>query len=123
VGSMDAGNEEKPRKRATTTFNRSVRDKRISERTREGWTYDEVCREEKLSERRVRQILKEALEGREALKNAIHVHVQVDRAAWRCGPRAKRWRAATSGRWRPLAQGDGKARPPSVARARGPARA
>jgi hypothetical protein len=55
--------EEKPPKRQTTTF--------IVERLREGFGYDEIAREQKLSERRVRQIVKQALEGREALESAI----------------------------------------------------
>ncbi len=71
--------EEKPRKRQTTTFSRSARNKRIVERLREGFGYHEIAREEKLSERRVRQIVKQALEGREALESAIHAHMQIDR--------------------------------------------
>jgi len=38
------------------------------ERLREGFGYDEIAREEKLTERRVRQIVTETLEGREALE-------------------------------------------------------
>jgi hypothetical protein len=71
--------EEKPRKRRTTKFTRSARNKRIVERLREGFGYDEIAREEKLTERRVRQIVNEALEGREALESAIHAHLQLDR--------------------------------------------
>jgi hypothetical protein len=71
--------EEKPRKRRTTRFSRSERNKRIVERLREGFGYDEIAREQRLTERRVRQIVKEALEGREALENAIHAHMQIDR--------------------------------------------
>ncbi len=71
--------KEKPRKRQTTKFYRPARDKRIVERLREGFGYDEIAREEKLTERRVRQIVKEALEGSEALESAIHAHLQIDR--------------------------------------------
>ena len=72
-------NEERPRKRQTTRFTRSARNKRIVERLRGGFGYDEIAREEKLTERRVRQIVKEALEGREALESAVHAHMQIDR--------------------------------------------
>ena len=56
--------EENPRK--TTPFSRSARNRRIVERLREGLGYDEIAFEERSSERRVRQIVKQALEGREA---------------------------------------------------------
>ena len=75
----DGMDEEIPGKWQTTTFSRSARNKRIVERLREGFGYYEIAREEKLSERRVRQIVKQALEGREALETAIHAHMQIDR--------------------------------------------
>jgi hypothetical protein len=84
--------EETPRKRRTTKFSRSARNKRIVERLREGFGYDEIAREEKLTERRVRQIVKEALEGREALASAIHAICSSTGSARRCGSRAKRAR-------------------------------
>jgi hypothetical protein len=71
--------EEKPRKRQTTPFGRSARNRRIVERLREGFGFHEIAREEKLSDRRVRQIVKQALEGREALESAVHAHMQIDR--------------------------------------------
>ena len=71
--------EEQSRKRRTTTFTRSARKKRILDRLREGFGYDEIAGQEKLTERRVRQIVAEALGGREALENAIHAHLQVER--------------------------------------------
>ena len=40
-----------------TQFSRATRSKRILDRLREGWAYDEVAREEALTERRVRQIV------------------------------------------------------------------
>ncbi len=62
---------------------------KISDDGKRGWhgrgetpqaaDYHEIAREEKLSERRVRQIVKQALEGREALESAIHAHMQIDR--------------------------------------------
>ncbi len=71
--------EEEPCKRQTTTFSRSARNKRIVERLREGSGYSEIVSEQKLSERRVRQIVKQALVGHEALESAIHAHMQIDR--------------------------------------------
>jgi len=71
--------EQKPHKRQTTKLSRSARNKRIVERLRAGFGYDEIAREERLTGRRVRQIVKQALEGREALESAIHAHMQIDR--------------------------------------------
>ena len=71
--------EERPRKRGTMKFIRAARAKRIVERLREGFVYDEIAGQEKLTERRVRQIVAEALEGREALESAVHAHRQVAR--------------------------------------------
>ena len=73
--------EEKPRKRQTTKFSRSARAKRIVEWLREGFGYDEIAREEKLTERSVRRIATKALQGRETLERAFHAHMQVDRIA------------------------------------------
>jgi DNA-binding NarL/FixJ family response regulator len=53
--------DEKPRK--TTPVGRSARNKRIVERLREGFGFHEIAREEKLSDRRVRQIVKQALDA------------------------------------------------------------
>ena len=72
--------EEKPRKRQTTKFGRSARNRRIVERRREGFADHEVAREEGLTEKRVRQIVREAVEGAEALESAIYAQMPVDRA-------------------------------------------
>ncbi len=69
--------DENPRK--TTPYSRSARNRLIVERLREGFGYDEIAREQKLSGRRVRQIVQQALEGREALDSAVHAHMQIDR--------------------------------------------
>ena len=47
--------EQEPRKRQTTGFSREARDRRIFERAREGFPYDEIGREEGSSAERVRQ--------------------------------------------------------------------
>ena len=77
---MDQAKEEKPPKRQTTRFSRSKRNRRIVEKVREGFAYDEIAREERLTVQHVRRIATEALEGREALEAAIHAYMQVDRA-------------------------------------------
>ena len=59
--------DQSPRRRGTQ-FNRLPRRQRILDRLREGFAYDEVAGEEKLTERRIRQIVAEYLNEREALR-------------------------------------------------------
>ncbi len=49
------------------------------ERLRAGAGYDEVARDERISERRVRQIVTEHLKRREAESGATHANLQLDR--------------------------------------------
>ncbi len=70
--------EERPGRRQTR-FSRAARTKRILERLREGWAYDEVAAEVGLKERRVRQIVTQFLKEREAVSGAAHAHMQLDR--------------------------------------------
>jgi len=65
-----------------TQFSRATRSKRILDRLREGWAYDEVAREEALTERRVRQIVAEYLKDRDAVESVTHAHMQIDRLGW-----------------------------------------
>jgi hypothetical protein len=58
---------------------RGARTRRILARLREGWAYDEVGREEGVSERRIRQIVAEHLKRREAAKGGTHANMQMDR--------------------------------------------
>ena len=69
--------EQEPRKRQTTRFSRAARDRRIFERAREGFPYDEIGREEGLSAERVRQIVVKQLEGksRKAVRAALHARL------------------------------------------------
>jgi hypothetical protein len=76
----DGMDEEKPSKRQTTPFGRSARNRRIVERQRDGFGFHEIAREENLSDRHVRQIVKQALEDREALESATHAHMQLGQA-------------------------------------------
>jgi len=70
--------EERPRKRRTQ-FSRAARTQRILEQLREGWAYDDIAREQRLTERRVRQIVAEFIKTREALGDGAHAHMQIDR--------------------------------------------
>jgi predicted transcriptional regulator len=70
--------EERPRKRHTQ-FSRAARTKRILEQLRDGWAYDDIAREQGLTERRVRQIVAEFIKTREVVGDAAHAHMQIDR--------------------------------------------
>ncbi len=74
--------DERRQPKRRTQFGRAARAKRILERLREGWAYDEVAREEGLTERRVRQIVAEYLEDRDAVEGVTHAHMQIDRLGW-----------------------------------------
>jgi hypothetical protein len=74
--------DERRQPKRHTQFGRAARAKRILERLREGWAYDEVAREEGLTERRVRQIVAEYLEDRDAVEGVTHAHMQIDRLGW-----------------------------------------
>jgi DNA-directed RNA polymerase sigma subunit (sigma70/sigma32) len=60
------GMDETRRGKRITRFCRGARTRRILARLREGWAYDEVGREEGVSERRIRQIVAEHLKRRDA---------------------------------------------------------
>jgi hypothetical protein len=74
--------DEQRQSKRHTQFGRAARTKRILERLREGWAYDEVAREEGLTDRRVRQIVAEYLEDRDAVEGVTHAHMQIDRLGW-----------------------------------------
>ena len=76
--------EQEPRKRQTiNTFGRVARDRRIFERAREGFPFDQIGREEGLSAERVRQIVVNHREGksRKAVRAAPHARLQPIRVA------------------------------------------
>ena len=73
--------DEKTGKRPTTEFSRSARNARIVERAREGVGYDEIAREEQLTERSVRRIVTRSFAGREAQESALHAQLQIDRVS------------------------------------------
>jgi len=69
-----------PKKRLTA-FGRKARQKRIFARLREGWAYDEIAREERLTAARVRQIVSEVLQKREVDDSSAHALLQLSRLA------------------------------------------
>jgi hypothetical protein len=69
-----------PRRRLTV-FGREARTKRIFARMREGWAYDEIAREERLSPQRVRQIVSGVLDKRVIDRGQDHARLQLARLA------------------------------------------
>ena len=99
-----------PKKRLTE-FGRRARQKRIFARLREGWAYDEIAREERLTAARVRQIVSEVLQKREVDDSSAHALLQLSCLA-------PRLRTAPASLRNPRGRGtpspDGRAcRPPS----------
>lgn len=69
---------------------KAVRRKRIFERLRGGWSYEAIAREEKVTTRRIRQIVAEALRRREVDGGSDHALLQLARleSALRLGAEA-----------------------------------
>jgi hypothetical protein len=67
-----------PRRRLNIVA-KADRKKRIFARLREGWAYDEIAREERLSAERIRQIVSEVLGKRVVDRGADHAHLQLER--------------------------------------------
>ena len=68
----------KPRRRLNV-LTRTARTKRIFVRLREGWAYDDIAKEERLSAERVRQIVGQVLENRVLDRGDDHAHMQIER--------------------------------------------
>jgi hypothetical protein len=79
---MEIGMEQKsePRRRLTV-FGREARTKRIFARMCEGWAYDEIAREERLSPQRARQIVSGVLDKRVIDRGQDHARLQLARLA------------------------------------------
>jgi hypothetical protein len=75
---MHQGSAPAPKKRPTEIA-RTARRTRIFARLSEGWAYDEIARKEKLTPRRVRQIVAEFLDNREVENNSRHTLAQLAR--------------------------------------------
>ena len=67
------------KKRRLTVFGKRARQKRIFARLREGWAYDEIAREERLTAARVRQIVSEVLQKRQVDDSMAHALLQLSR--------------------------------------------
>jgi hypothetical protein len=67
-----------PRRRLNV-LTKAERRQRIFARLREGWAYDEIAREERVSAERVRQIVAEVLGKRVIDRGADHAHLQLER--------------------------------------------
>ena len=75
---MEQTSEPKPR---LNLFGRAARTKRIFARLRDGWAYDEIARDERLTAERVRQIVAEVLGKRAIDRGQDHAHLQRERLA------------------------------------------
>jgi hypothetical protein len=67
-----------PRRRLNV-LTKAERRQRIFARLREGWAYDEIAREERVSSERIRQIVSEVLGKRVIDRGADHAHLQLER--------------------------------------------
>ena len=67
--------------RRLTAHGRVLRRGRIFARLREGWAYDEIAAQERLTAERVRQIVRQALEKRIIDEGAEHAKLQLERLA------------------------------------------
>src|ERR1700723_503340 len=65
--------------RQLNVLGKAARRKRIFARLREGWAYDEIAREERVSAERIRQIVSEVLGKRVIDRGADHAHLQLER--------------------------------------------
>jgi hypothetical protein len=70
-----------PNRRRLNAQDRALRRKRIFARLRDGWAYDEIAREERLTTERVREIVDEVLQKRRADASPAHALLQLDRLA------------------------------------------
>ncbi len=67
-----------PRRRLNV-MGKAARRKRIFARLREGWAYDEIASEERVSAERIRQIVSEVLGKRVIDRGVDHAHLQLER--------------------------------------------
>ena len=67
------------RRRRLTIFGKAARQERIFARLRQGLSYDDVAREERVTPKRVRQIVAEVLRRREVDDGSAHARLQLAR--------------------------------------------
>jgi hypothetical protein len=65
--------------RRLNVLGKAARRKRVFERLREGWAYDEIAAEERVSAERIRQIVSEVLNKRVIDRGVDHAHLQLER--------------------------------------------
>ena len=65
--------------RRLNVLGKAARRKRIFARLREGWAYEEIAGEERLSAERIRQIIAEVLDKRVIDRGVDHAHLQLER--------------------------------------------
>jgi hypothetical protein len=75
---MSHGTDSNTRRRLNV-LGKAARRKRIIERLREGWAYDEIAGEEHVSAERIRQIVAEVLSKRVIDRGVDHAHLQLER--------------------------------------------
>jgi hypothetical protein len=66
-------------KRRLNVLGKAARRKRIFARLKEGWAYDEIAGEERVSAERIRQIVSEVLDKRVIDRGVDHAHLQLER--------------------------------------------
>jgi hypothetical protein len=71
--------ETTPAPRRLNVLGKAERRKRIFGRLREGWAYDEIARDERVSAERIRQIVSEVLGKRVIDRGEDHAHLQLER--------------------------------------------
>jgi hypothetical protein len=71
--------EPTPAPRRLNVLGKAERRKRIFARLREGWAYDEIARDERVSAERIRQIVSEVLGKRVIDRGEDHAHLQLER--------------------------------------------
>src|SRR5208282_5427902 len=65
-----------PKRARLNPYGKALRRERIFARLRGGWAYDEIAREERVTPRRVRQIVSEALQRRQVDDGSDHAMLQ-----------------------------------------------
>jgi len=68
-----------PKRARLNPYGKALRRERIFARLRGGWAYDEIAREERVTPRRVRQIVSEALQRRQVDDGSDHAMLQLAR--------------------------------------------
>ncbi len=76
---MDAKTEPKPARPRLNPYTKAVRRERIFARLALGWSYDKIAREEGVSDRRVRQIVADALRRQQLDDPTDHAIIQLMR--------------------------------------------